>query len=552
MAYESNDVNRILNEVDNSINSRKLSQNTSSQKEGYVDINNIYKNQQNQRDMKENYSKTSRTRNSKSRLNQQRVQNNKSNKKQTRKNNAKNSKGLKIGLIVTGSIILVLGLAFGAWYFFFSAKQDTFASNISVDGISISGMTYDKALRRLTDRENEIKDSIKITAKAGKDSLDFTKADFNCTFNTESILKEAMTYSQERGIKTEKKEYKLEITFGDKDFTNCASKLAEKFDKKEKNATVSSWDSANVTFEIEDGENGLKVKQEDFSKSLQKYIEGGNYSGEIEAEVEVLKPKYSKEYLSSNIYLISSFETTSTNNANGNSNMATALEACNGSIINPDDIWSFNECTGDTNQTSNGYKEAGVIVKGKHEMGVGGGICQSSTTIYNAALKAGLVVIERTCHYYKSSYVDAGLDATVDYGNLDLRLQNAYDYQMFLRCYMNGTTLCAEIYGIPNENWDEIEVHSEVTDYFDDGYTASTTRTFYKNGEEVETEVLPSSTYYTKEPGGSTDDVDSYNNGGSYQEPSYEQAEPTPEITPDQEITPEPQANDQGAESPPQ
>ena len=109
---------------------------------------------------------------------------------------------------------------------------------------------------------------------------------------------------------------------------------------------------------------------------LDEFFSSGKVNGVIEAEVEVTEPKYSKEFLQKNIKKLSSFTTVSTNGANGNHNMELSLKQCNNSIINPGETWSFNKCTGNSNLTSNGYKSAGVIINGKMENGIGGGICQ--------------------------------------------------------------------------------------------------------------------------------------------------------------------------------
>lgn len=425
--------------------------------------------------------------------------------------NRKNKTGLKAAIAIIIAIVILTGAALFVWYFFFSAGQDTFGRNITVDGISISGMTYAKAERALEEHETEIADSINITATANGKDFTITKNDLTYSFNTDEILNEAMEYSkQQRGVQSEKKEYTLKLTVDDSSYSSVSANIAKEVDKEAKNSTVTSWDPANLTFEVSESEDGFKVEQEEFTKALRSYISSGNLTGSIAVNSKVIEPTYSKDYISNNIYMVSDYTTVSTNTDAGDVNMATSLAACNGSIIEPGETWSFNTCTGDTNQTSNGYQEAGVIVNGKHEMGVGGGICQSSTTIYNAQLLAGLVVVERSCHYYKSSYVDAGLDATVDYGNIDLKMMNPFDYQIFLRCYMDGDTLHAEIYSLPNKNWDYIDVYSEITNYFDNGYDAETTREYYLNSELVDTEMLPSSRYYTSAPGGTTDDVSSY------------------------------------------
>ena len=87
--------------------------------------------------------------------------------------------------------------------------------------------------------------------------------------------------------------------------------------------------------------------------------------------------------------------------------------------------------------------------------GLGGGICQVSTTLYNAVVKADLNVTERNWHAWPSSYVDTGLDATVDYGNLDFKFTNNTDYQIIVVAYRKSSdsTVHCDIYGKRLPRW---------------------------------------------------------------------------------------------------
>lgn len=107
-------------------------------------------------------------------------------------------------------------------------------------------------------------------------------------------------------------------------------------------------------------------------------------------------------------------------------NVLLASSACNGTIIRPGEEFSFNETVGERT-TKRGYKKAYIFVGKKKEKGVGGGICQVSSTIYNAALDADLEVTERHEHSQKVTYIELGKDATVS-DSLDLKFKNTLDY----------------------------------------------------------------------------------------------------------------------------
>ena len=216
---------------------------------------------------------------------------------------------------------------------------------------------------------------------------------------------------------------------------------------------------------------------------------------------------------------LATFSTTSTNNENGNKNMKLALQYCNGTVLQPGETFSFNDTLGDSTNGSRGFVPAGAIVNGKLEDSYGGGICQASTTIYGAVIRANLTIVERHNHMWPSSYVPIGQDAAVDYGSQDFQFRNDTDYPIYLQCSMSGTRLTVTIYGDQSSEYDEIEVTSEQTGTLDvpssiyeldnslkkgeietdraarEGQTASAQKIFYKNGTVVKTEDLPDSYY---------------------------------------------------------
>lgn len=427
----------------------------------------------------------------------------------------------KTGLIVTLCIVGVLLIAgIGGLTLYLTSgsgtgPQSTFSDNVYVNGKSLKGLTMDQARALMADVENSLADGIKIELKAGDKTFNYTKDDFQYTFDTEAVLAQAKTYSEEKGIKTEDKNFEIKLTIDENSCKDAITKAAGEVKTEPKNAEVTAFDpSAASMFTISPETKGVSMDEAAGLKVLTEFIGSGKTAGTVEVPVTQVDPEYTAAFLKDNIRKLSSFSTYSTNNANGNENMRISLAACNGSIIEPGATWSFNDCTGNSNLESNGYKPAGVIINGKSETGIGGGICQSSTTIYNAAILCGMDVVERQCHYYKSVYVDAGRDATVDYGNIDLKVSNPFKYQLFMKCWMDGVELNCEIYGLPSADFDDVEISTTSPTYFDRGYRVYTTRTYYKGGKAVASDDLPSSTYYTSAPSSgsgssSSDDDDS-------------------------------------------
>ena len=183
---------------------------------------------------------------------------------------------------------------------------------------------------------------------------------------------------------------------------------------------------------------------------------------------------------------IGSFSTVSTNNANGTYNMIKALTSFNQVVLQPGQTLSFFGVAGPCGKAE-GYLPAGVV----GGVGYGGGICQASTTLYGAALRAGLTVVERRNHSVPSTYVPIGQDAMVDYGSSDLKLRNDHPFPVKIVTYAVNKTLYAEIWGDRTDWYDSITVES----WWTSGRSAAAQRTYLKNGKAVYRESLPSSYY---------------------------------------------------------
>lgn len=130
---------------------------------------------------------------------------------------------------------------------------------------------------------------------------------------------------------------------------------------------------------------------------------------------------------------ISSFATTIYDkNEHRVNNIKLAAEDLDGTVIEPGEVFSFNGTVGRRTKEK-GYEEAPIFVNGEKGKGVGGGVCQVSTTLYNAALEADLEIIERHRHSRKVSYVEEGKDAAVVYNSKDLRFKNTKDYPIEIK-----------------------------------------------------------------------------------------------------------------------
>lgn len=141
-------------------------------------------------------------------------------------------------------------------------------------------------------------------------------------------------------------------------------------------------------------------------------------------------------------------------------NAQLSLLKLDGVKIEPHDSFSFNRTVGSWGRDT-GYKKAPVSYNGQLVDGWGGGVCQTSTTLYNAALLAGLVILERTRHQFAASYVPPGRDAAVAYQNIDLRFANPYDFPITIRAGIENDRAVVRIMG--RRPPEPISVRQEVT-----------------------------------------------------------------------------------------
>lgn len=141
-------------------------------------------------------------------------------------------------------------------------------------------------------------------------------------------------------------------------------------------------------------------------------------------------------------------------------NIEVSTSYLNGVVVGPGETFSVNDQIGDTT-ADKGYMEAVVIVDNKEVPGMGGGVCQTSTALYQAALKADLEIINRSPHSMKMSYAEGGLDATIEYGSADLVFRNQYDFPILIKSYYEPGRIYFEIWGDTEVKNYEVTLYNE-------------------------------------------------------------------------------------------
>src|SRR5688500_3316663 len=153
---------------------------------------------------------------------------------------------------------------------------------------------------------------------------------------------------------------------------------------------------------------------------------------------------------------VGAYETIYGGDANRVHNVQLVARLIDGHLIAPGEEFSFNQTTGERT-AEKGFLEAPVIINGELQNGLGGGVCQVSTTVFNAAYEAGLKITSRTNHALYISHYPQGRDATVDYPSIDLKFVNDTDDWILLRTFVSATSLTVNLYGTPQHRRVESE-----------------------------------------------------------------------------------------------
>lgn len=436
------------------------------------------------------------------------------------------------------------------------ADLTIFADGTKIGGKDVSGKTVEEALSICREAIEDNLNSLEITVKFKDDTISLSKGDFEVKDVLELTLPKLLK-SRETG--EHELSYVTDLSAAGEQKLQAA---AQNCLVKEENATVAGFDTNAGTFTFTDGKNGTRVDMLTTLKSVRQLL-SQKHGGAIQAAFLEIQPVVTRDSLAKEFKLMSSYTTESTNTSNGNSNMALALSHINGTVLQPGQVFSYNGTIGDSTDPSAGWLPAGGLMGGTLVQMYGGGICQGSTTLYNAALLAGMEIVDRDCHSTPSSYCPIGLDATVDYGNIDFKFKNPLEHPVYIAAWMDGVILHVNFYGCFPKEWDKVVIGSEQTGYEapltsvsftedenlakgqyvrrssgNSGYSAAAWRIYYKGEAEVKRESLPSSYYeptgiiYAVGRGTDTKKVDVSRESGT--------TEPAPTPTPSPSPSPSP------------
>ena len=267
----------------------------------------------------------------------------------------------------------------------------------------------------------------------------------------------------------------------------------EKIHKEVYQAPVNAYYTQNP-FTIYPSENGI-----DFNISIDeaKSMISAEKKDEYIIPLRTLYPSVTTNMIGTEAFpdLLSTFSTNYVvSNRNRTTNLILAANKINGTVIMPGETFSYNKVVG-ARTIAAGYKEAPIYVSGKVVDGLGGGICQITTTLYNAVIYANLEVTQRTNHQFIPSYVTASRDATVVYGAIDFQFKNNRKYPIKLVCSVSGGIANFQIFGLKQEDDYEVEISSYQTRTTSTAIYSEAYKILKKDGKVVRKELLSKDTY---------------------------------------------------------
>ncbi len=352
-----------------------------------------------------------------------------------------------------------------------TVSSDLFFPGVTIDGIDLGGMSMAEAQALISDKQAETSEAFSLVVAAGDKRWRITSQEVPMYFDAQAVLERAFTVGrmgtlEERYVQIQQAaQHGVHLTTG---FTydrtaigGLVDIIADSLDVEMKNATLDAFDMNNRTFTFSEAQQGYRVNRDQLAADILSALDAGDYNRVIIPQGETLEPTLYRAQLEGLFGRISSFSTKTTKDKDRNTNIALSAAALNGRVVLPGETLSFNECTGQRTGAK-GYREAGAIAGGVLVDDTGGGVCQTSSTLFNAVVRADLKIVKRSAHSWPSNYVNKGEDATVNYPSLDFVFKNEGEFPVFVVAWFENQTVTVEIYGQMLPDGMSIDLESKV------------------------------------------------------------------------------------------
>lgn len=408
------------------------------------------------------------------------------------------------------------------------ATREVIPDHISICGTDVSGMTTEEAAQVVSQYVEQYDDVI-FTLTADDKSIEADSEDIGLCAKNSDVTERALRYGLEGNL-IERYKAQVDMASGKtKDFaislTSDTATVEAFLDENKDELVTEAVDNTvrlvDGQFEYVDGTEGVALLTGKSAVVIADYI-STSWDGE-DASIELLtekdEPRGTKEELATIQDLLGSYSTNFGTVINGRTNnIKTGASKLNGLVVYPGETISVSEAIGPTT-AENGYYPAGSYENGTTVETYGGGICQVSTTLYNAVIRAELEVVTRAAHSMVVSYVEPSMDAAIADGIKDFQFKNNQETPVYIEGYTSGGNLYFNIYGKETRPANRrVEFVSEITSQTDPekeyvmvaeqpigyietttkphiGYTARLWKIVYENDVEVSRKVFNNSKY---------------------------------------------------------
>ena len=416
---------------------------------------------------------------------------------------------------------------------------DTIYPGVTIDGIDVGGMTKEQAIAAVNAVASPGAQSFSVNVIIDGRTWTVDSTMVPLTRDTESVVERAWAVGRaetEDSLSVAATPFAarlsevsslavngLQLTTTesyDRDtIAAMAQSITAEVNRDPVSAAVASFDTSSKTFTFTEDESGQYVDPDALTAAIENQIAVGGSS--VVMTPQILLADVTRAELIQSFGKISSYTTRTTDNNNRNTNVRLSAEAINGVVVNPGETFSFNDTVGERTEAK-GYKAASAISGGQSRDEIGGGVCQTSSTLFNAVARANMTIVTRSPHAWPSSYVEKGMDATVNWPSLDFKFRNDTDWPIYIVASYYKQKVTVEVYGhslgdgvtidlesvttqtIPAptdvkfvQNTDLKPGTNNVTVKARDGYEVDTYQVWYRNGVEYDRVKLCHSTYKT-------------------------------------------------------
>lgn len=323
-------------------------------------------------------------------------------------------------------------------------------TNIYIQNVDVGSMTIKQAKDKISLFYSTKPINIKYCEKIWSIDPESIRLKYNIDESINMAYKYTRSSDTKQNIKRmfnlkfkEKHNINIISKYDEVELSNILDRICKEINVKVKQASIEIKDSGEIVkSNSSDGKEVdiIKLKEDIYEIINSKKIK------DINLVVKTIKPTIKTEDIDSINTILGQYSTSFNDHTSRGSNIHVAGKSTSDILIMPGENFSYNKATG-ARTWSNGYKTAKVIVGGKYVNGEGGGVCQVSTTIYNAALISGMEIEEVHNHTFPSRYAPRGKDAAVSYGYTDLKFKNPFSHPIYIKNIVNHGAITSKIYG---------------------------------------------------------------------------------------------------------